>query len=60
MNNQRRAFVYDYFKLNVYTGKKTLIARGPDMRDMKGIATLGTSMYPRWNSNGHPFRRRNR
>ena len=46
MNNQRRAFVYDYFKLNVYTGKKTLIARGPDMRDMKGIATLGTSMYP--------------
>jgi hypothetical protein len=24
MNNQRRAFVYDYFKLNVYTGKKNI------------------------------------
>ena len=46
MNNQRRPFVYDYFKLNVFTGKRTLIARGPDMRDMKGIATLGTSMHP--------------
>ena len=60
MNNQRRAFVYDYFKLNVYTGKKTLIARGPDMRDMKGIATLRNIYVSRWNSNGHPFRRRNR
>lgn len=46
MNNTRRPFVYDYYKLNVYTGKKTLIARGPDMGDMKGIATIGQSMYP--------------
>ncbi len=39
MNNQRRPFVYDYYQLNVYTGKKKLIARGPDFGDMKGKAT---------------------
>jgi len=46
MNNQRRPFVYDYYQLNVYTGKKKLIARGPDFGDMKGKATLGQSFYP--------------
>ena len=51
MNNTRRPFVYDYYKLNVYTGKKTLVARGPDFGDMKGKATIGQSFHP----NGVPM-----
>ena len=50
LNNERRPFIYDYFKLNVYTGKKETIAFGPSIGDMRGVATLGqvtdTDGYP--------------
>ena len=49
-NNERRPFIYDYIKLNVYTGQRQILARGPDIGDMKGVATLGavndTDGYP--------------
>jgi len=40
-NNERRPYVYDYFKINIYSGKKETIAFGPSIGDMKGVATLG-------------------
>jgi len=46
MNNTRRPFIYDYYRLNVYTGVRKLVARGPDFGDMKGKATLGQSFHP--------------
>ena len=46
MNNTRRPFIFDYFKLNVYTGVRELVARGPDFGNMKGKATLGQSFHP--------------
>ena len=45
-NNERRPYVYDYFKINIYTGKKETIAFGPSIGDMKGVATLGRLTGP--------------
>ena len=42
INNERRNVIWDYYRLNVYTGKKTRIAFGPDIGDMKGKAILGS------------------
>ena len=42
INNERRNIIWDYYRLNVYTGKKTRIAFGPDIGDMKGKAILGS------------------
>ena len=42
INNERRDMIWDYYRLNVYTGKKTRIALGPDIGDMKGKAILGS------------------
>ena len=50
-NNDRRPFVYDYFKINIYSGKKETIAFGPDINNMKGVATLGTLM----DTDGYPL-----
>lgn len=50
LNNERRPFIYDYFRINIYTGKKETIAFGPSIGDMRGVATLGritdTDGYP--------------
>ena len=46
MTNERRSAILDYYKMNIYTGKKTRIALGPDISDMKGKAMLGDLMDP--------------
>ena len=50
LNNDRRPYVFDYFKINIYSGKKQTIAYGPAIGNMKGVATLGrladTDGYP--------------
>ena len=45
-NNSRRDQIFDYYKVNVYSGKRNLIARGPDIGDMKGKAILGQIADP--------------
>ena len=41
ITNERRAVIFDYYRLNIFTGKKTRLAYGPDIGDMKGKAILG-------------------
>ena len=40
--NERRQVIFDYYRLNIFTGKKTRIAYGPDIGNMKGKAVLGS------------------
>ena len=40
--NERRQVIFDYYRLNIFTGKKTRIAYGPDIGNMKGKAILGS------------------
>ena len=40
--NERRQVIFDYYRLNIFTGKKTRIACGPDIGNMKGKAVLGS------------------
>ena len=42
LNNGRRDRVFDYYKLNVYTGSKKLMAFGPNISDMRGVAELNS------------------
>jgi len=46
LNNTRRDAVGDFYRLNVYTGKRDLIAYGPDISNMKGKAILGIINNP--------------
>ena len=41
ISNERRDAVFDFYKLNIYTGAKKRIALGPDIGDMKGKAIQG-------------------
>ena len=45
-NNERRPTIFDFYRLNIYTGVKKRIAMGPDIGDMKGKAFLGSINYP--------------
>ena len=36
VTNERRSVIFDYYRLNIFTGKKTRLAYGPDIGDMKG------------------------
>ena len=40
--NERRQVIFDYYRLNIFTGKTTRIAYGPDIGNMKGKAVLGS------------------
>tara|TARA_B100000963_G_scaffold59841_1_gene47809 strand:- start:1092 stop:3131 length:2040 start_codon:yes stop_codon:yes gene_type:complete len=42
ISNERRQMIFDYYKLNINTGKKVRVALGPDIGDMKGKAILGS------------------
>tara|TARA_B100000575_G_scaffold71703_1_gene55801 strand:- start:1479 stop:3518 length:2040 start_codon:yes stop_codon:yes gene_type:complete len=42
ISNERREMIFDYYRLNINTGKKVRVALGPDIGDMKGKAILGS------------------
>ena len=54
ISNERRDAVFDFYKLNIYTGAKKRIALGPDIGDMKGKAIQGyladSDKQPAWNA----------
>ena len=45
-NNSRRPSIMDYYKVNIHTGRRQVIAFGPDIGDMKGKAILGQIADP--------------